>query len=70
MTVDEFIDKLAKPIMVLRFARAQENNTYNKGLAKGAKKRAANARLEIDRIVREYCDIEKESLVSHRGYMS
>jgi len=47
MTVDELVTKLAKPIMVYRFAKAQHNR-------KGANKRMVNAMREIDEIIREY----------------
>lgn len=48
MTVDELVDQLAKPTMVLRFAKADTRiNT-------GAQKRAQNARLEIDKLVQKY----------------
>lgn len=48
MLVDDLVDKLAKPIMVLRFAKADvRKNT-------GAEKRAENARKEIDKLIVEY----------------
>jgi hypothetical protein len=48
MTVDELVTRLAKPIMVYRFAKAQHNR-------KGANLRMVNAMREIELIVQEYC---------------
>lgn len=49
MAVDELVNKLAKPIMVLRFAKGAMP-------MKGAGKRAEKAREDIHALVLEYID--------------
>lgn len=52
MTVDELVNQLAKPIMVYRFAKA--DNRKNSG----AEKRMLHAMEEIDKIVLTYCGLK------------
>lgn len=66
MTVDELVNKLAKPIMVLRFAKADRRTNS------GAEKRANNARIVIDDIVKIYVReqriMDKEAFAEWLGY--
>lgn len=57
MTVDEFIDKLAKPQYVLRMAKPFEYKditALNKPMIESARKRAEEARKKIDELIIEY----------------
>lgn len=60
MTVDELVDKLARPIYVLRMARphgdviVSSSGYPTQAMIKSAKTRANNARKEIDNIVSSY----------------
>lgn len=58
MTEDQLIDRLAKPIYVLRMARPMEANRLaphtNPAMVRSARTRAANARREIRSIVLQY----------------
>lgn len=49
MTIDEFINRAAKPIMVYRYARADTRRNS------GAQKRMLNAAIELDELIYEYC---------------
>jgi hypothetical protein len=53
MTVDQLVDKLAKPTYVLRMARPLEKDT-NPAMGKSARRRAYNARREIRELVTTY----------------
>lgn len=52
MTVDQLIDKLAKPTMVLRFARANKQGTDRQLIARSEV--ADRAREEIEAVLNEY----------------
>ncbi len=55
MTIDELVDRMAKPVFVLRMARAMEENRWaSKPQRKGAEKRAEKARTEIRDLIDDF----------------